>query len=190
MVSISVIAVLICSIPRLCSSLAAAISETRLFTCFTASIISLSASPLLLTSSVPFPIFSTESLIRTPISFAASPERCARFRTSPATTANPRPWSPARAASTAALSASRFVWNAISFIMEIISAIRELDALISPIDFTASSTISPPFTASESVLVASLLASIALSEFCFVVAFDSSIVAAISSRDEACSEVL
>ena len=70
------------------------------------------------------------------------------------------------------------------------SAIRALEAFISPIDFTASSTISPPFWASERVLVASLLASIALSEFCLVVALDSSIVAAISSREDACSEVL
>src|SRR5436305_6633032 len=48
------------------------------------------------------------------MSLAACEERCARLRTSEATTAKPRPCSPARAASTAALSASRLVWNAIS----------------------------------------------------------------------------
>ncbi|MNT51954.1 hypothetical protein D3C72_1889470 [compost metagenome] len=43
------------------------------------------------------------------ISSADSWVRCARLRTSSATTANPRPASPARAASIAALSASRLV---------------------------------------------------------------------------------
>jgi hypothetical protein len=38
----------------------------------------------------------------------------AKLLTSPATTANPAPASPALAASTAAFKASRFVWNAIS----------------------------------------------------------------------------
>ncbi len=45
---------------------------------------------------------------------AASAERCARFRTSSATTAKPLPASPARAASTAAFKANRLVWKAIS----------------------------------------------------------------------------
>jgi len=46
--------------------------------------------------------------------FAASAALMARFRTSPATTAKPAPASPALAASTAAFSARRLVWNAIS----------------------------------------------------------------------------
>ena len=41
---------------------------------------------------------------------------CASFLTSPATTAKPRPASPARAASIVALSASRLVWLAIPLI--------------------------------------------------------------------------
>ena len=49
-----------------------------------------------------------------PISLAASTERSASFLTSSATTANPRPASPARAASMAAFRARRFVWSAIS----------------------------------------------------------------------------
>ena len=43
------------------------------------------------------------------ISLAASALRCARLRTSLATTAKPRPCSPARAASIVALRASKFV---------------------------------------------------------------------------------
>ena len=48
-----------------------------------------------------------------PISCVASTDRSASRRTSSATTANPFPASPARAASMAALSASRLVWSAI-----------------------------------------------------------------------------
>ena len=51
-------------------------------------------------------------------SSAARPLSSASFRTSSATTANPRPSCPARAASIAALSARRFVWTASSRITE------------------------------------------------------------------------
>jgi hypothetical protein len=57
------------------------------------------------------------------ISRAASALRCARLRTSPATTAKPRPCSPARAASTAAFSARMLVWNAMPSITLMMSAI-------------------------------------------------------------------
>ena len=51
----------------------------------------------------------TELPISWRISRAAAPERCASERTSEATTAKPRPCSPARAASTAAFKARMLV---------------------------------------------------------------------------------
>src|SRR5579863_3205619 len=81
------------------------------------------------------------------ISLAAAALLDARLRTSEATTAKPRPCSPARAASTAALSASRFVWKAISSITPMISAILLLAALISLIAATAAPTTLPPRSA-------------------------------------------
>ena len=121
------------------------------------------------------------------ISFAAVALRCARFRTSAATTANPRPCSPARAASTAAFSASRFVWNAISSIVVMMSAIFFDDWLISSIAPTACATTCPPFSATSRDPIASWLACRALSAFCFTVAVISSSDAAVSSRLDACS---
>ena len=50
-----------------------------------------------------------EALISALISLAAAEERCAKLRTSVATTAKPRPCSPARAASTAAFKAKMLV---------------------------------------------------------------------------------
>ena len=74
---------------------------------------------------------AVESSIIAAVLFAASAERWASERTSSATTANPLPASPARAASTAAFSASRLVWNAISSITLMILAISALESLIS-----------------------------------------------------------
>ena len=61
---------------------------------------------------------------------AASLERSASDLTSSATTAKPRPASPARAASTAALRASRFVWKAISLMSLMICEVPSAEALI------------------------------------------------------------
>ena len=69
---------------------------------------------------VPFSIALIALSIRTVVLFAASADLPARLRTSSATTAKPLPAAPALAASTAALSARMFVWNAISSIVLII----------------------------------------------------------------------
>ena len=128
----------------------------------------------------------TDSLMSVLISPAATAERWARLRTSAATTANPRPCSPARAASTAALSASRLVWKAISSITVMISAMR-LDApLIARIAATASPTTRPPRSAASRDAAASSAAWRALSVFCLTVAVICSSDAAVSSSETAC----
>ena len=81
------------------------------------------------------------------ISLAAVAERPARLRTSVATTANPRPCSPARAASTAAFSASRLVWNAMPSITLMMSAIFFEASLMPTMAVTAFETTAPPFSA-------------------------------------------
>jgi len=74
------------------------------------------------------------------ISFAASALLCASVRTSVATTAKPRPCVPARAASTAALSASMFVWKAMPSMTVMMSAIFFDESLIDDIVCTTSPT--------------------------------------------------
>ena len=75
------------------------------------------------TSTVPCSTRCTLSLIRVLISLAASALRPARLRTSLATTAKPRPCSPARAASTAAFRARMLVWKAMPSITLMMSEI-------------------------------------------------------------------
>ncbi len=67
------------------------------------------------------------------VSRAASADRMARLRTSSATTANPLPASPARAASTAAFRARILVWKAISSIVLRILAVRPADVRMASI---------------------------------------------------------
>ncbi len=81
------------------------------------------------------------------ISRAAVAERPAKLRTSLATTAKPRPCSPARAASTAALSAKMLVWNAMPSITPMMSAILRDDVLIASMVCTTCDTTVPPRTA-------------------------------------------
>src|SRR5690606_11944781 len=98
-----------CSMPEACSWLETLISDTRSATFFAFCTMLSSFALAMPTRCVPSPTFSTLSLMSPLISLAAWALRWARLRTSAATTANPRPCSPARAASTAALSASRLV---------------------------------------------------------------------------------
>src|SRR5262245_40824519 len=123
------------------------------------------------------------------MSLAACADRWARLRTSVATTAKPRPASPARAASTAALSAKRLVCRAISSMTPMISAIlRELSS-IRAIASTACATTVPPRSATSRVSAANELACWALSAFRVTVLASSCIELEISSRFAACSSV-
>jgi hypothetical protein len=119
------------------------------------------------------------------ISFAASALRCARLRTSLATTAKPRPWSPARAASTAALSARMLVWNAMPSMMLVISAILRDEFEIPCIVRTTSPTTLPPRPATEEACCTSLLALVAFSALWVTVAVSCSSALEVSSRLEA-----
>ena len=119
---------------------------------------------------------------------AASAALRARFRTSSATTANPAPASPARAASTAAFRARRFVWKAISSMVLMIFPVSSLVLVISAM----APAMAPmwPSTFSTTCLVWAImaLAWLALSAFCLVMEAISSRDEEVSSRDEACSE--
>ncbi len=99
-----------------------------------------SATMLAVAQPVSSPICPTNAEISA-VAFAV---RSASLRTSSATTAKPRPCSPARAASIAALSASKLVWSAIS-----------LMRLTMPTIFVARS----PSTATLPVAVAEVAAS-------------------------------
>ena len=137
----------------------------------------------------PLETFSTLVWIRSLISRAACALRLASAPTSPATTAKPRPCSPARAASTAAFSASRFVWKAISSITAMISAIRCEFCWISCIVATTRCTSLPPCSATVAAPVARSLALRAASAFSLTVLFSSSIAEAVSSSEPACCSV-
>ena len=133
-------------------------------------------------------IFLIVPSISSAVFFAASAARCARLRTSSATTANPAPASPARAASTAAFSASRFVWNAISSIVLTIFPVSSPIAEISAIDVTSDRIEAFDFPTLAPARSTSDFASPALSAFRFVIADISSIAEDVSSSDAACSE--
>ena len=175
--------------PLACSALALAMSATISATFLIESTISVSAVPARLTSSTPSLTWPLLLVIRSLMSLAACAERCARLRTSEATTAKPRPASPARAASTAALSASRLVWRAISSITPMMSEILRDESSILAIASTALATTWPPRSATSRVVPADELACLAFSAFFFTVAEISSIEAEVCSRLAACSSV-
>ena len=100
--------------PSACSLDAEAISFTSVLTFAVLSAIWVNSSLTRSAIVTPLSARDTACSIICEVSLAASALRCARLRTSSATTANPLPASPARAASTAAFKASRFVWKAMS----------------------------------------------------------------------------
>ena len=175
--------------PELCSWLAAAISAIRSLTFFTEATISSMVLPASPTSRVPASTLPTESAMRALISLAAPALRCARLRTSAATTAKPRPCSPARAASTAAFSARMLVWKAMPSITPMMSEIF-LDASAMPVMvLTTWPTTWPPRRATSEAPTASWLAWRAVSAFWDTVEVSSSMELAVSSRVLACSSV-
>ena len=120
-----------CSMPCDCLRPALAISVTSLTTDWKLSTTSSIVAPASLTSCPPSPILPSDSSIRILISFAAEALRCESARTSVATTAKPRPCSPARAASTAAFRARMLGWKAIPSMTPTMSAIlRELSWIV------------------------------------------------------------
>ncbi|MOA11757.1 hypothetical protein D3C78_1317130 [compost metagenome] len=140
--------------PVLCSLLAALISPMMSLTPRMAVTTSLMVLPAWSTSRVPCSTRSTLLVMSCLISLAASALRCARARTSPATTAKPRPCSPARAASTAAFKARILVWNAMPSMTLMMSAILWLLSSMLFMVSTTLATTSPPWVATEEALTA------------------------------------
>ena len=177
------------AMPALCSWLAELISPTISVTRRTLATTSVMVAPACSTSLLPVSTLATESSIKALISLAAEAERWARERTSEATTAKPRPCSPARAASTAAFKARILVWKAIPSITPMMSAIlRELSVMPSMVCTTWLTTL-PPWIATSEADSASWLAWRALSAFCLTVAVSCSMAEAVSSSEPACCSV-
>jgi hypothetical protein len=128
-----------------------------------------------------------DSAVSAWISFTASALRCARSRTSAATTAKPRPWSPARAASTAAFSARMFVWKAIPFTASRISPTRRALASILSIVPATCCMRSEACDATSRDWPASSFARRQFSALRRALAASSSMPLAVSSREAACS---
>ena len=138
--------------------------------------------PALITKWLPSSTFSTESLIRFLISPAAAAARCAKLRTSVATTAKPRPCSPALAASTAAFNARILVWNAMLSITEIISTILREDSLMPSIVLTTCPTATTPFRAKSEDTCANAFACLVFSLFFLMVSVNWFMLAVMFSR--------
>lgn len=110
--------------PLLCSRVAAEISRISAVTRPTSPVMPLMVCAADSTICSPSCTRFCDASINPLISFADWALRCARLRTSPATTAKPRPCSPARAASTAAFNARILVWKAMPSITLMMSAMR------------------------------------------------------------------
>ncbi len=119
--------------------------------------------------------------------WAASADLMARFLTSSATTANPEPASPARAASTAAFRASRFVWKAISWMVLMILPMLSLAADVSCKELINAFIEAFPSARTCSVAPISLFPSLLFSVFFFIIDDISSMDEEVSSTALACS---
>ena len=137
-------------------------------------------------SAAPSPTRLPLSSISCAISCAAVLERSASLRTSSATTAKPRPCSPALAASIAAFSASRLVWLAIWLITPMILAIWWLLSLIAFMPSIERPTAWLPCSALWLVDSATLLASVVLVATWSMLRESSCTEALISSTELAC----
>ncbi len=175
--------------PRDCSVEASVISAMMWVTRCTEATISCMVSPATRTCCAPLSTLLEDCSIRSFTSRAAWALRWASVRTSPATTAKPLPCSPARAASTAAFKARILVWKAMPSITETISAMRrelsEIRAMVS----TTWPTATPPRSATPRLSAARPLAWCACSVFCLTAVASSSMEAAVSSSEAACSSV-
>ena len=180
---------LTCPMPWFCSRVVEEISSITSVTRATEAITSAMVAPALLVSTLPAFTVAIEWSIRCLTSLAAVAERCARLRTSPATTAKPRPCSPARAASTAAFKARIFVWKAMPSIRPIMSRILRDEVLISSIVVTTSLTMVPPLAATVDACTARSLAVATWSALFCTVDVSSSMLAAVCSRLDACDSV-
>src|SRR5476649_1398818 len=177
------------STPMLCSREAVEISCMMMVTCLAEPTTCSMVAPALRALTMPALTLPTEASISCLMSLAALALRWARLRTSPATTAKPRPCSPARAASTAAFKARMLVWKAMPSIRPMMSTIRRDEPLMSSIVAITSATMAPPLTATSDAAAASALAWAELSAFCLTVDENSSTLAAVCSRLAACASV-
>ncbi len=177
------------AMPWLCSAVAAVTSPMMSDTRCTLATISPMVVPASRTRRAPAPTRSTLVAISALISRAASALRWASERTSPATTAKPRPCAPARAASTAALSARMLVWKAMLSITPMMSPILRELALISSMVVTTLWTICPPCRATVAAELANWLACVAESALCRTVPVSCCMLDDVCSSCAACRSV-
>jgi hypothetical protein len=189
MLSICDTASLTCEMPISCSCAPVLIS---LITWVTLRTVSSAPSMVFWASSVsllPASTVSVDSLMSCLISRAADEVRWDSARTSEATTAKPRPCSPARAASTAAFRARMLVWKAMPSMTPMISLMRRDDSLITCMVRVTSFMASLPRCVTALALLARSAACWADAALLRTVLVICSMDDAVSSRLAACDSV-